>query len=374
MRVCILSMQRVPNFGSLLQGYSLKKMIESLGHDVEFIDIEENPQEDQLLKDNRKNYSYEYGNRKKKKLFGKIDRYFLNRVRTRKRNIEQNQLMWQFQKKIINLNEVNNKKTYDCCVIGSDEVFNALNDAEWGFTSQLFGNVVQADRVITYAASCGFTSYHELPAAVSSVIKSSFERISRFSVRDNNTLEFVGKLTDKEIVMNYDPVVVGDFSKEAEKEAIIPDLPDKYCIVYAYHDRINDLTEIRAIKALCQKENMKIVSVGSSQAWISNHLALTPFQIPQVFSKAQFVVTDTFHGTIFAAKYSRRLAVIVRASNKNKLEDLLNKLDIAGHRVVSMNQLEEIYAKTHDLDMMHKLEEKERQNSIQYLKAAINGE
>ena len=44
------------------------------------------------------------------------------------------------------------------------------------------------------------------------------------------------------------------------------------------------------------------------------------------------------------------------------------------YRVVSMNQLEEIYAKTHDLDMMHKLEEKERQNSIQYLKAAINGE
>ena len=39
MKVCILSMQRVGNMGSLLQSYALKTTIERLGHQVEFIDI-----------------------------------------------------------------------------------------------------------------------------------------------------------------------------------------------------------------------------------------------------------------------------------------------------------------------------------------------
>ena len=49
MKVCILSMQKVQNFGSLLQSYSLKKIIESLGHEVSFIDIEPIPEDDKLL-------------------------------------------------------------------------------------------------------------------------------------------------------------------------------------------------------------------------------------------------------------------------------------------------------------------------------------
>lgn len=32
MKVCILSMQRINNMGSLLQSYALKRIIENLGH------------------------------------------------------------------------------------------------------------------------------------------------------------------------------------------------------------------------------------------------------------------------------------------------------------------------------------------------------
>ena len=39
MKICILSMQKVNNYGSVLQAYSLKKNIENLGHTVDFIDI-----------------------------------------------------------------------------------------------------------------------------------------------------------------------------------------------------------------------------------------------------------------------------------------------------------------------------------------------
>lgn len=38
MKVGIMSMQRIINYGSFLQAYGLKKTIENLGHTVEFVD------------------------------------------------------------------------------------------------------------------------------------------------------------------------------------------------------------------------------------------------------------------------------------------------------------------------------------------------
>ena len=42
-KVGILSMQRIKNYGSFLQAYGLKKIIEELGHDVEFVDYHIEP-------------------------------------------------------------------------------------------------------------------------------------------------------------------------------------------------------------------------------------------------------------------------------------------------------------------------------------------
>ena len=59
MKVCILSMQRVGNMGSLLQSYALKTTIERLGHQVEFIDIEKREDDYKLLGDYKQKYDKE---------------------------------------------------------------------------------------------------------------------------------------------------------------------------------------------------------------------------------------------------------------------------------------------------------------------------
>lgn len=374
MRVCILSMQRVPNFGSLLQGYSLKKMIEGLGHEVSFLEIQAHPEEDRLLDGYRKNFSSEYGGGGRKGgWLRKIDRNLFRRLMLRRKNREQSKLMRQFQRQIIRPEDAPPGRRYDCCVIGSDEVFNALNETEWGFTSQLFGNVPQAERVITYAASCGFTSYEALPLPAAAVIRSSFANIARFSVRDANTLHFVEELSGVVPEVHDDPVVAGDFSREAEQAPGVKGLPGRYCIVYAYRDRINQPGEIAAIKRLCRRERMEPVSVGASQVWIRRHPALTPFQLPRVFSGAAFVVTDTFHGTVFAAKYAKKFAVLIRPSNENKLSDLLLRLEIENHRADSPERLEEIYQIDHDLHRMREMEAAAREKAAEYLREAISG-
>lgn len=49
MKVCILSMQMVDNMGSLLQSFALKRILEEMNVQVEFLDIAPNEEDNNLL-------------------------------------------------------------------------------------------------------------------------------------------------------------------------------------------------------------------------------------------------------------------------------------------------------------------------------------
>ena len=341
MKICILSMQKVNNFGSLLQSYALKKMIEELGHTVAFIDIERIEEDDKLLKNGFQNCFDEGEARGVLSKLKKIDKYFLNRIHIKGLKKLQDSEFSKFRDKVLNVQSVNNNTEYNICVIGSDEVFNCLNPAPWGFTSQLFGNVRQAKKVISYAASCGATKYENVPDPVRNRIRQAFENVSAFSVRDKNTYEFVEQLTESPIELNLDPVVVGDFNEEMAKVGDISSkFPSHYCIIYSYYNRISDKNDIKTILDFCKKNTLVPVSIGAPQKWIKNHVVLTPFEMLVAFKNADFVITDTFHGTIFSAKYANKFAVMVRESNRNKLMDLIERLHIQGHFVLNMAEID----------------------------------
>lgn len=177
-------MQRINNMGSLLQAYALKRLLETLENQVEFIDIKKIDSDYQLLGDYKQKFKGESEQTGVLGKMKKIDKYTLNRLKIRRLSDEQSSIFEKFRINALNIDKVSNK--YDLCVIGSDEVFNCLNAGAWGFTSQLFGNVVEANNVITYAASCGSTKYDELPLEVATCIRETFKRISAFSARDMN--------------------------------------------------------------------------------------------------------------------------------------------------------------------------------------------
>lgn len=366
MKVCILSMQRVPNFGSLLQSYALKQLLEQMGHTVSFLDIERCEQDDALLHPGKcaQAKSRIHGVIAKLK---KIDRYALNRINIKVLAKKQNEKFEAFRRDKLLLDKNANTERYDCCVIGSDEVFNCLTDASWGFTSQLFGNVPQADRVITYAASCGATEYDALPDEVAKKIAEAFENVAAFSVRDRNTKEFVSRLSPKAVQQNADPVMISDFTRQIDACPMPKGLPRRYCVVYSYYNRISDPQEICQIKAFCKANRLVPVTVGAPQMWIPRHLALTPIEALKVFRNAQFVITDTFHGTIFSAKYTRAFAVMTRKSNENKLADLLERFGLQKHRVKAFGQIENIADYQVNTDAVKVAAEKEREHAGRYL-------
>lgn len=363
MKVCIVSMQKVPNFGSVLQAYALQHILMSLGHEVEFIDIKKNEADNNLLNNSKSSLNVEKTDAVKIN-----NRYLWNRIMHKLSYKQQSKIFTSFMHDELKLDEHRNKN-FDICVIGSDEVFNCLNKStSYGFTSQLFGNVSCASKVITYAASCGSTTFPELPFLVRNRIQSAMKNISAFSVRDENTDNFVKELSNTETEINLDPVLIYDFSSENRKQSKHIKMPSNACVVYAYGNRISDPEEINHILAFCSKYDLQPVAVGSPQFWIKKYLPVHPFDIGNVFSKAKFVITDTFHGTIFSYKYSSKFAVLIRESNKNKLRDLVNRLNISNHILCDNDTLEDIYQLEKDWAEVECFLSNERNKSLEYLR------
>ena len=360
MNIGILSMQRIPNYGSFLQSLSLKKQLERLsGGDVYFIDIEEGKHLVPAVES-----SIAHGG-----FLRKFDRYFFKRIEnylfSRKMKFihTQDQIRYlETEKKL----EVGKK--FDLVIIGSDEVFNAGIPSAWGFSTQLFGNIKNAKWIVTYAASCGQTTKDITDKyGMTNDIAIAMDELKNISVRDKGTFKFVQDITGRTPEIHLDPVFLTDFDE------YIPKLPKRkpYLLVYAYGNRINDEAEIRSIRNYAKNKGLEILSVGMQQRWCKNNITANGFELLSYVKGAACIVTDTFHGTVFSIKYNKPFAVFIRESNKNKISGLLSHFGLMERAVQNRKELHDILQTDIDLDRINNIIEYEQKRSEIYLRSAI---
>lgn len=326
-KVGILSMQRVINYGSFLQAYALKQLLLQNGADeVYFIDIEKG----------RELPGFEYSKSQSKwyklkrllqiiftgLLFQKIrDRKFTKRL---KKSIEDCFPILELDKPA--------PKEFDLVVIGSDEVFNCCQPAPWGYTLQLYGRVLNAKKVISYAGSFGHTRYEQLvQLGIDKEIGETMKTMAAISVRDQNSYDIVEKLTGIKAEMHLDPVLIYGYEKEIAERKV--SYPGKYMVIYSYQGRINDKMEIKEITSFAKEHKLKLISIFCRYDWCDEAIIPeTPFDVLGWFKGAEYVVTDTFHGTIFSIITGRKFVTLVRkkatVTNEEKVSSLLRQLGV----------------------------------------------
>jgi hypothetical protein len=253
---------------------------------------------------------------------------------------------------------------YDLVIIGSDEVFNATTPSRWGFSTQLFGDVKKAKRVVTYAASCGSTTFESAKRyGIIDDIRDAMVNLDYISVRDVNTADFVEGIIQKTPELNVDPVFITDFDK------YIPNVKRKkpYILVYAYANRINDLEEIKSIKSYAKKNGLEILCVGMQQRWCNHNIPASAFELLAYVKGATCIVTDTFHGTVFSIKYNKKFVSFVRDSNRNKLGGLLRQFGLESRSITDVCKLESTMDSKIDYNSVNGIMEMEQRKSNQYL-------
>lgn len=354
-------MQRVHNYGSFLQAFALKSQIEFLGHECKFIDIK--PGEKLIKEQNVENDKLYFLKMIDKHILKRIERYFFVKKRSKI-----------FEEKLFSILELSHNPNYnekfDIVVIGSDEVFNCIQDAKWGFSKQLLGEGLNCNKVITYAASCGYTTYGKIKEFnIEDQVKNALSNISEFSVRDKNTHTFIKELTGKDANFNIDPVFTMNYDE------FIPNIniTDDYVLIYGYDNRINDEQEINTIKKFAKERNLKTIGVGFYQRWCDENLVVDAFELLSYVKNAKYIITDTFHGSIFSIKYNKKFATIIRDSNKEKLYDLLDRFGVVDRQVEKIEDLSLIIEKDINYLNINNFISDETQKSIQYLKTNCEG-
>ena len=348
MKIGILSMQRIRNYGSFLQAYALSNIIKSLGHELEFVDFKIEP----CAIEPELPLSVETADEHRKEAV----KYILEAEHNFATNIL----------KDINVAERNERANVDTLVIGSDEVFNCLQgNPDVGYSLELFGKDSNAKKIISYAASCGNTTYKRILAHNKhNEISELLNKFSAISVRDNNSKEFIESLSDITPINHLDPVLIYDFKDVIRDTVNI----DNYIIAYAYAFNFSE-EEAAYIKDFAKKHNKKILAFSICyQDFADIIVDPHPLEVLAYFQKADFVITNTFHGTIFSIKSHTPFISFTRDYNTQKLNDLIERLGFQDRRISSLENIEEKYNSKIDFSECDKLLEKERIRTIEYLK------
>lgn len=355
-------MQKVLNYGSYLQAYALKQLLLNNGaNEVYFIDIKPGRQlpgfsdEDQ----NKSNFISKVGSAILSfNLISKIkDFFFIRKV--------YKYIIKNYER--LGLNDTC-PSNFDLAVIGSDEVFNCCQYSTWGYTLQLYGDIPEAKEVISYAASFGHTTLEQLKnLGIDREIGNMLSTMSNISVRDDNSRMIVSSLTGIVPHVNVDPVLAYGYKKEIESYSV--ECKDRYIVLYSYHTRISDKNEINRILKFAKENNLKVYSIFCRYDWCDKAiLPDSPFEVLVWINKANYVITDTFHGTVFSIITRSQFATIVRDSNRNKLVFLLEHFGLTD-RVIDVREEEfsSIFNKVVDYTNVDLILESDREKTNTYL-------
>lgn len=350
-------MQHVRNYGSFLQAYALKTTLESMGHQCEFVDIEHGDP----LPGLERNLKYLVGMAFKRYFNWNAIVSSLGRMKYQKLYYER------FDKEY--LPELGIHKhtfnEYDLVVIGSDEVFNFNQHTTYGFTTQLYGDVKNAKKVVSYAGSFGTTTIDVVDKfGVRDTLAKTMGSMAAISIRDDNSFNVVKNLLGKDPSYNIDPVLMFDYQKYAKE----PQVKD-YIVVYSYPNRIKGKEEINAIKRFAKEKGKKLISICFYFPWCDETVIPHPFEVLGYMKNADYVITDTFHGCVMSIKFNKQFVALVRDSNRQKMSSLLNQFGLGERMCEEFKDLPNRIDKSIDYNMVNEQIAKEAEKSIEYLRS-----
>lgn len=350
MKIGILTWFFGANYGAQAHSYALYHILMQMGHTCEFIAYYPRPKSRIFIG----NASMVIGNRK-----GLIRHPFRSIKAVAGLNrFKQLHSAYNISQRVYSGQDIDSLG-YDLIILGSDEIFKI----EHQFFSEVnYGvGIVNTPR-ITYAPCSGET---DVRLSLSKNIQESLKGMIALSARDKYTAELLKNNTGRHVEIVLDPTLLYDFSQVTEA------LPEKdYVLIYAF----SELDEYQPrIREYADAHNQKIISIGRQRRWADKSYELASVsQWLGAFSHASLVITDSFHGTIFAIKNQKEFVRTGFSPNVNKVGSLMEDMQISRgyyHTKESIDQ----YLKEASIDynQVCNIIEQKKLNSFSYLHTAI---
>lgn len=312
------------NYGSVLQAYSLYRVLERHNCEVRLL-----PQFQTVF--NLKTF--------KDTIFKTIGiRRFWKP--SKRKTSERTKLFSHFVRKVFKRQIIATKWQYkkmlketDVFITGSDQLWNSYDH----FIPFLFLDFAKEKRKISYATSIGTNDF---PDKYKHTIREYLNDYSHIAVREYSAKKAIERLTGRnDIVQVLDPTLLIEKQEwELFAQETSFTLPEKYIACYLLK---KDNDYIKQVQDIARKTGIKnIVIIPSAEnpdfcipeALVYRKVCVKEFV--KIISNAALICTDSFHGTVFSINLQKQFVLFKRfddndtMSQNSRLYDLLNSMNI----------------------------------------------
>ena len=113
------------------------------------------------------------------------------------------------------------------------------------------------------------------------------------------------------------------------------------------------------------------MALGFYQPFCDEYVLASPLEVLAYIKHADYVITDTFHGTVFSIKYQKKFGTIIRDSNRQKLEDLLERFGVIGRQICDLKEMRKVINDEKEIDRTKVRLQREKIRAVEYLETAI---
>jgi len=362
MKIALITIHDANNYGAVLQAYATKKILSQYG-------------EVSTINYNNSHLSNHLDIIRFKLSIHGFKMFIHDLLRLKNRYTTINKFK-SFIKDNMNLTKSVTKKeifdgamnNFDIYVCGSDQIWNPdIINANGRIDSTYFLDFApNGTKIFAYASSMGA---HEFTDNENIQLKKLLSKFDRISVREKGSKDMLEALLKRDVEHVLDPTLL--LSKDEWLQTLSIDLnsrsiQESYILVYS----VPKSSLIKQAVTYYRKElglNVVIIDQGLKPFVECDYHIDTagPKNFIELFANADFIITDSFHGTCFSVNFNKEFVSINPGSRGNRISSFLNLLCL-NDRLVE-NEISSLKKKI-NYEQINDILKKNREKSLAVLK------
>lgn len=374
-KVGLITYHAAQNNGSFLQAYALEKKISKIeGYSCEIINFYSYEQEElySVMKKNNslrniiKNLVACINYKNLKKRHEDFEMIVSNKMNLSPR----------CYKSLSELSEVENN--YDIFVSGSDQIWNV--DA-WDYNDAYFLSFVKNKPKISYASSFGGNIESEKVKGYSENVKRFLNEYDSIAVREIKGKKYAESLINKNVEVVLDPTFLLE-KDDYEEICSEPLVEGEY--IFFYSIDYNE-TALKIVKKFAKEKNLPVIVIysGDNKSYRTLKYGFkmlkeaAPNHFLSLIKNAKYVLSTSFHGTVFSIIYEKQFFTIRgtengKINNDDRLTTILTTLNLIDRQLSEKSTKDEYNLPNIDYKIVNKKLKEVKKSSIDYLTNALN--
>ena len=264
------------------------------------------------------------------------------------------------------------EKRYSDVIVGSDQLWLPINVVSDYYTLNWVPDPINK---ISYATSFGIS---EIPNKYKDKYSFFLKRINHLSVREQSGVKICKDIADLDAKLVCDPTLL--LSKEEWEEIAVKGriIKDKYILCYFLG---NSIEYRKFAERLKKKTGFLIVSLNHIDEFVKysdTYCDIAPYDVGpsewiNLIKNAEFVLTDSFHGTVFSIINNkkfftfRRYAANSKVSTNTRINSLLHIFGLDDRLLNGDEPISEVINKKIDYQKVNIIYSKFSEDSKQFL-------